>query len=158
DAHPQVAVAEAVGGLGRAQVAAQLVDGAVADQRDVRPGGTGRAVLGQGPQRAGLPGLADGRRERVALPLGLLQDVGVLRLEDEQTLVLDTGVGDDGLVAGGLAALLDLLLFLDRVAHGPDEALTARQPRLHAVSRELLLGLLEQAEDVAPARALAALA
>ena len=63
-------------------------------------GGLCRRVLRQRPQNDTVPGLSDRRRERVALASHDFERARKLGLDDQHTLVLNTGVLDDRLVDG----------------------------------------------------------
>src|SRR5262249_26245230 len=152
DAEPEEAIAEAVGLLGGGQVTEKFVPGDVPDYADVRPGRPCRVVLRQGSQLAGLPRLAQHRREDIALPFSLLQHVGELGLVDQQAFVADARVGLHLLVTDRLPPLLDALALHDGVAYGPDEALARRESRLDASARPLVLCGEQEPVDAAPAR------
>src|SRR5262249_47826876 len=122
---PEEPVAESAGGFGAGQVATQFLDGAVADDADVRAGRTGGCILRHRPEVAGLPSMADDCRESVALPLDMLEDGGELRFVDQQPLVTDAWIGFHVLVLDDAALVLDGLPLCDRIAHAPDESFAA---------------------------------
>ena len=78
---------EAIGELGRGQIAQQLVFGDVPDDPDVRGAGAQRVVANHGLQRVSIPRLADNRRERVPLTREDLQDLSELLLEHQPPFV-----------------------------------------------------------------------
>ncbi|MGI9099212.1 MAG: hypothetical protein ACR2H2_12125 [Solirubrobacteraceae bacterium] len=109
-----------------------------------RVAGSDGGVLCDRLQRLGVPGVADDRRQRVALAREDLQDLRELRFEHEPTLV---GRG----CSAGLAARVV-------VADLPDQSFARRQSRGHAASGEVAVDVGEQRVDMVPGGAFAALA
>jgi hypothetical protein len=102
----------------------------VRDDRDVGVGGAQRVVAHDRLQRLAVPRLAHDRRQRVALAGEHLQDLSELGLDHQPPLV------DRGL---GVLAVADL----------GDQAL-ARGQAADQAARERVIGVFEQAPDVAP--------
>src|SRR5436309_1413211 len=119
-----MAVAEAVGRLRSGQSPAQLVDGDVPDERDVRTGRSIRIVPSERGEIARLPSLTECGRDDVSGSGGKLKHLGVFGFVQEQSFVGDSGVGLHLLEAGRLPALLDLLATHDGIADVPDDALS----------------------------------
>ena len=88
------AVREAVGDRDVGELAAELVEGDMADHRDVRRGRADRS-LGHDPQVAAVPGVAEDGRQRVPLAAHDPEHAGELRLDDQQALVGLALVDDD---------------------------------------------------------------
>ena len=87
DGDDEEAVEEAVGELGRGEVAEQLVFGDVADDPDVRVGGAQRRVAADRLQPLAVPGVADDRTRRVALAGEDLHHLRELGLDHEPAFV-----------------------------------------------------------------------
>jgi hypothetical protein len=118
-------------------VAQQFLLGDVPDDPDVRVGRAQRRVADHRLKRLAVPGVADDRRERVALAREHLHDLGELRLDHQAPLVRLTL-----LVVGDLG----------------DQTLPGGHARRNAPVDEVRVDLAHQALDVVPGRALAALA
>ena len=118
---PQDPVGKSVACFGISQVLQQFILGHVPDDADMRTGGPGWAVLGEHSQSAGIPCLANDRRE-VSITLQNSKRRGEFRLDDHQPLVRNTVILDDRSIFSDSFLLpgADGLLSLKLVTDSPD--------------------------------------
>src|SRR5258706_3360861 len=122
------------------------------DDRDVSAGGACRAILGHRVEDVRVPRRADHRGERVTLAPHYAKGTGEFGLIDQQALVHLAGVHLHHLVAGDAPLFLDRLLFLDGVAHRPDQSLATRQAGQDAAVSALPMEPPSPTPNMAPSR------
>src|SRR5437868_4803942 len=103
----------------------------------------GRRVFGQSSEDAAIPRGAECRRERIRLSLAYPEHRGKLRLDDEEPLIVDSGIGEHLLRVDDPPLFLDLDRLVDGIADGPDESLAGDEPGLDVVKSPVLVNGLE---------------
>src|SRR5262245_11422217 len=111
-------------------------------------------VLRHHAQHAIVPRLSDYGGYNVPVASHNAQRGSKLRLDNNESLVLDALVHDRGLIADDALLFPDRLLLLDRVTDFPNQPLTRRQPATQARCRPRIAQPGEDPADMSPTRSL----